>query len=64
MNQLTASIIQIFQGESGNISNLVTQTASLTENLAQRQQLIGQVIDNLSAVAGTLDSPRPATASR
>ena len=56
VNELTASIIQIFQGESGNISNLVTQTASLTENLAQRQQLIGEVIDNLSAVAGTLDN--------
>jgi phospholipid/cholesterol/gamma-HCH transport system substrate-binding protein len=56
VNQLTASIIQIFQGESGTVDSLVTQTASLTENLAQRQQLIGQVIDNLSSVAGTLDS--------
>ena len=56
VNELTASIIQIFQGESGNISNLVTQTASITENLAQRQQIIGEVIDNLSAVAGTLDA--------
>jgi phospholipid/cholesterol/gamma-HCH transport system substrate-binding protein len=56
VNQLTASIIEVFQGESGTIANLVTQTASLTENLAERQQLIGQVIDNLSAVAGTLDA--------
>lgn len=56
VNELTASIIQIFQGESGNVSNLVTQTASITENLAQRQQIIGEVIDNLSAVAGTLDA--------
>jgi phospholipid/cholesterol/gamma-HCH transport system substrate-binding protein len=56
VNELTGSIIEVFQGESGNISNLVTQTASLTENLAQRQQVIGQVIDNLSAVAGTLDA--------
>ncbi len=56
VNELTASIIEVFQGESGNVSNLVTQTAALTENLAQRQQLIGQVIDNLSAVAGTLDA--------
>jgi phospholipid/cholesterol/gamma-HCH transport system substrate-binding protein len=56
VNELTASIIQVFQGESGTIGNLVTQTASLTENLAQRQQVIGQVIDNLSAVAGTLDT--------
>jgi phospholipid/cholesterol/gamma-HCH transport system substrate-binding protein len=56
VNELTASIIEVFQGESGTISGLVTQTASLTVNLAQRQQLIGQVIDNLSAVAGTLDA--------
>ncbi len=56
VNDLTASIIQIFQGESGTVASLVTQTASLTENLAQRQELIGQVIDNLSSVAGTLDS--------
>ena len=56
VNELTASIIQIFQGESGDISGLVTQTASITENLAQRQQIIGEVIDNLSAVAGTLDA--------
>ena len=56
VNELTGSIIEVFQGESGDVANLVTQTASLTENLAQRQQLIGQVIDNLSAVAGTLDA--------
>jgi phospholipid/cholesterol/gamma-HCH transport system substrate-binding protein len=56
VNTLTASIIDVFQGESGTIAGLVTQTASLTQNLAARQQLIGQVIDNLSAVAGTLDT--------
>jgi phospholipid/cholesterol/gamma-HCH transport system substrate-binding protein len=56
VNELTASIIEVFQGESGTISGLVSQTASITENLAQRQQLIGQVIDNLSSVAGTLDA--------
>ncbi len=56
VNQLTASIIDVFQGESGTVADLVTQTASLTQNLAARQQLIGQVIDNLSSsVAGTLD---------
>jgi phospholipid/cholesterol/gamma-HCH transport system substrate-binding protein len=55
VNELTASIIDVFQGESGTIADLVTQTAQLTENLAARQQLIGAVIDNLSAVAGNLD---------
>jgi phospholipid/cholesterol/gamma-HCH transport system substrate-binding protein len=56
VNELTASIIEVFQGESGTVAGLVTQTASLTQNLAQRQQVIGQVIDNLSSVAGTLDA--------
>lgn len=56
VNELTASIIEVFQGESGTVSSLVTQTASLTQDLAQRQQLIGDVIDNLSSVAATLDS--------
>jgi phospholipid/cholesterol/gamma-HCH transport system substrate-binding protein len=56
VNELTASIIEVFQGEAGTVSSLVSQTASLTENLAQRQQLIGDVITNLSTVAGTLDT--------
>jgi phospholipid/cholesterol/gamma-HCH transport system substrate-binding protein len=53
VNQLTGSIIQVFQGESGTISDLVTQTASLTSNLADRQQVIDQVLVNL---AGLLNS--------
>jgi phospholipid/cholesterol/gamma-HCH transport system substrate-binding protein len=56
VNELTASIINVFQGESGTIGGLVSQTAALTTNLVQRQQLIGDVVDNLSQVAGTLDT--------
>jgi phospholipid/cholesterol/gamma-HCH transport system substrate-binding protein len=54
VNQLTASVIDVFQGESGTISGLVSQTVALTENLVQRQQLIGEVVDNLNTVVGTL----------
>jgi phospholipid/cholesterol/gamma-HCH transport system substrate-binding protein len=56
VNRLTASIIAVFQGESGTVNDLVSQTAVLTDNLAQRQQVIDQVLVNLSglvdAVAG------------
>jgi phospholipid/cholesterol/gamma-HCH transport system substrate-binding protein len=54
VNALTGSIINVFQGESGTIGDLVSQTTTLTSNLVQRQQLIGAVIDNLDKVAGTL----------
>jgi phospholipid/cholesterol/gamma-HCH transport system substrate-binding protein len=48
VNQLTGSIIQVFQGEQGTVSDLVSQTAALTSNLAGRQQVINQVLINLS----------------
>jgi phospholipid/cholesterol/gamma-HCH transport system substrate-binding protein len=48
VNQLTESIIQVFQGQSGTFTNLVDQTASLTSNLAGRQVVIDQVVNNLS----------------
>ena len=48
VNQLTGSIIAVLQGESGSVGNLVNQTAVLTSNLASKQQLINQIIDNLT----------------
>jgi phospholipid/cholesterol/gamma-HCH transport system substrate-binding protein len=48
VNELTGSIIAVLQGESGAVSNLLTQTASLTDNLAQRQTVIYQILDNLT----------------
>ncbi|HWE57746.1 MAG TPA: MCE family protein [Acidimicrobiales bacterium] len=48
VNELTGSIIQVLQGQSGAVGNLVNETASLTTNLASKQGLINQIIDNLS----------------
>ena len=48
VNQLTASIIQVFQGQSSTLAGLLDQTAALTTNLADRGQLIDQVIGNLT----------------
>jgi phospholipid/cholesterol/gamma-HCH transport system substrate-binding protein len=54
INKLSAEVVQVFQGEGGNYTQLLTSTASLTNTLADRDQVIGQVIDNLNAVLGTL----------
>ena len=55
VNELTGSIIQVLQGESGAVSNLVDQTATLTSNLASKQQLINQIVDNLTPLLTTVN---------
>ncbi|MCU4186678.1 MCE family protein [Acidiferrimicrobium sp. IK] len=54
INQLSANIIGAFQGQSGNFSALVTQAAQLTNNLADRQQVIDQVVNNLDRLLTTV----------
>jgi phospholipid/cholesterol/gamma-HCH transport system substrate-binding protein len=56
VNELTGSIIAVLQGESGAVANLVNQTAVLTSNLAQRQQVIYQVLDNLTPLLQSVNS--------
>jgi phospholipid/cholesterol/gamma-HCH transport system substrate-binding protein len=59
VNALASSIIQVFQGESGTVSNLVQETAVITSNLADRQQVIDLLLNNLSTLlnaVGTHDT--------
>jgi phospholipid/cholesterol/gamma-HCH transport system substrate-binding protein len=49
------NIVRTLQGEGGTISSLLASTASLTNSLADRDQLIGEVIDNLNAMLGTVN---------
>lgn len=55
VNQLSYQIIQVFQGESGTIGDLVRDTASLTNTIADKDQVIGAVIDNLNGVLETVN---------
>jgi phospholipid/cholesterol/gamma-HCH transport system substrate-binding protein len=55
VNKLAFEIIQTLQGEGGTIDGLLSETASLTSALADRDQLIGSVIDNLNGVLTALD---------
>ena len=55
VNQLSYEIIQVLQGEGGTVSDLLAHTASITSAIAGRDQVIGQVIDNLTAVLGTIN---------
>jgi phospholipid/cholesterol/gamma-HCH transport system substrate-binding protein len=54
VNALTGQLIKAFEGQGDTIGSFFTQTAALTNTLADRDQLIGQVIDNLNIVLGSL----------
>ena len=56
MNELSASLIQVFQGQGPALSELLRNTATFTDSLADRDQLIGEVIDNLNTTLGTIDA--------
>ena len=56
VNRLSSDIIEVFQGESPNITALVASIGSLTSALATRDQVIDQVIDNLNSVITTISA--------
>jgi phospholipid/cholesterol/gamma-HCH transport system substrate-binding protein len=48
-------IVKTLQGEAGNVNSLLSNTASLTSTLADRDAVIGRTIDNLNSVLDTVD---------
>ena len=49
------NLVQVLQGEGGTIQELLSNTASLTNSLADRDELIGQVVNNLTQTLDTVD---------
>ena len=47
-------MLQAFQGQGPTIGSFLDQAAAVTNTLADRDQLIGQVVDNLNVVLGSL----------
>ncbi|MGH3676241.1 MAG: MCE family protein [Mycobacterium sp.] len=54
VNALTASLIQILQGQGGTLESLFSKTSSFTNSLADNNQVIEQLIDELRTVLDTL----------
>jgi phospholipid/cholesterol/gamma-HCH transport system substrate-binding protein len=55
VNQLAFEVVQTLQGEGGTVESLVARTASLTNSLADRDEVIGRVIENMATVLATFD---------
>ncbi|MGH3562969.1 MAG: MCE family protein, partial [Mycobacterium sp.] len=55
VNALTSSLIQVFQGQGDTVESLMSKTSSFTNALADNQEVVHQVIDNLNTVVSTID---------
>jgi len=54
LNDFSYQLVRALQGEGGTIQGLMQDTAELTNALADRDHVIGDVVDNLNAVLGTV----------
>lgn len=50
LNKLSFEVISVFQGEGGTLKSLLNSTASVTQTLANRDDLIADLLDNLDFV--------------
>jgi phospholipid/cholesterol/gamma-HCH transport system substrate-binding protein len=56
VNALTNSLIQILQGQDGNIESLFAKTSAFSTSLADNSETVQQLIDNLNSVLATINS--------
>lgn len=54
VNKLATSLVKVLQGEGPTVQQLVRQTAQLTNYVADRDKVIGEVLDNLTPVLNDL----------
>lgn len=55
INKLASDIVGTLQGNGGTVRSLLRHTASLTRTLADRDEVIGDLVNNLNAVLDTFD---------
>lgn len=56
VNELSAALIAIFQGQGPALQQLLAATDGFANTLADRDKLIGSVIDNLNTTLGVLEA--------
>lgn len=56
VNALSASLIEVFQGEGGTLQSLLSKTSSFSNTLADNGETVQALIDNLNTVVGTVNA--------
>lgn len=54
VNALSASLIQVFQGQGGTLQSILSKTSSFATAVADHGDAVDRLIDNLNTVAATL----------
>jgi len=54
VNTLTASLIEVFQGQGGTLESILSKTSSFASTVADRRDTVERLINNLNTVAATL----------
>ena len=55
VNQLSGELVSVLQGEGGTIDSVLDRLASFTSTMADKDRVIGEVVQNLNSVLGNLD---------
>ena len=58
VNALTSSLIQVLQGQDGNLESLFAKTSSFSNALADNSQTVQELIDNLNVVLATISKDK------
>ena len=56
VNTISSYVIELLQGQGGALSNLLADTNAFGSTLGARDQVIGDVINNLNSVLATVDA--------
>jgi phospholipid/cholesterol/gamma-HCH transport system substrate-binding protein len=59
VNALSAALLRVFQGEGGTLDSLFSKTTSFSNTLADNDQTVQQLIDNLNTVVATVAKDGP-----
>lgn len=61
LNELSGSLVQVLQGQGGNLEGILAHAAQLSESVAERDETIGALIADLQAVLTTIEKRTPQT---
>ncbi|MGV8871310.1 MAG: MCE family protein [Rhodococcus sp. (in: high G+C Gram-positive bacteria)] len=54
VNVIASALLDILQGQGGTVENLLASIGTLTGSIADRDEVIGRVVENLEVVLGTI----------
>lgn len=61
LNELSGSLVQVLEGQGGNFEQILDHAGSLTDTVAERDQVIGALITNLEKTLLTVEGRVPET---